>query len=55
MSQLTAPLPPTTLKPSTQNRFVGRLAQLPWWLLLILPVVAPAGTDALMWELSVTV
>jgi len=36
MSQLIAPLPPTTLKPSTQNQFVNRLAQLPWWLLLIL-------------------
>ena len=36
MSQLIAPLPPTTLKPSTQNRFVGRLVQLPWWLLFIL-------------------
>ena len=33
----TAPaLPPSTLKPSAQNQFVNRLAQLPWWLLLIL-------------------
>jgi len=30
----TAERPP--LKPSTQNQFVERLAQLPWWLLLIL-------------------
>ena len=36
MSYPTTPLPPSVLKPSTQNRFVGRLSQLPWWLLFIL-------------------
>ena len=36
MSSPTTPLPPATLKTSAQNQFVGRLSQLPWWLLFIL-------------------
>ena len=36
MPASTTPLPPTALKPTAQNQLVGRLAQLPWWLLFIL-------------------